>query len=177
MRKLIISIILLMGMMLYSFAQPRSIGTLVGATGAKVSYQHSLNADQFISIDAGVDLGYNASGHLGAKVTGAYNFIWARPKWTTKGSWNIYAGPGISAGWVEDRGVIKIGEERANTFSKGFMIAAVGQVGIEYNFSFPLQLSLEVRPSIGIHMIEKSISFYDNGFLGFIPALGIRYNF
>ena len=164
-------------MMLYSFAQPRSIGTLVGATGAKVSYQQSLNADQFISIDAGVDLGYNVSGHLGAKVTGAYNFIWARPKWTTKGSWNIYAGPGISAGWVEDRGVIKIGEERANTFSKGFMIAAVGQVGIEYNFSFPLQLSLEVRPSIGIHMIEKSISFYDNGFLGFIPALGIRYNF
>ena len=79
MKKIILSIILLTGMMLYSFAQPRSVGALVGATGAKLSYQHSTRTEQFVSIDAGVDLGYNVSGQPGAKVTGTYNFIWARP--------------------------------------------------------------------------------------------------
>lgn len=158
-------------------AQPKAIGICIGAAGANLSYQHSLNADQFISIDGGVDLGYNISGHPGAKVTGTYNFIWAKPKWTKKGTWNIYAGPGLSAGWVQDRVVIKAGEERANSFADGFVMGAVGQVGIEYKFEIPLQLALEVRPCIGIHVADKDISFYDNGFLGFIPALAIRYSF
>lgn len=158
-------------------AQPRALGGRLGATGAEISYQHSFSSEQFLTLDAGLDLGYSISGRLGGRVCGAYNFIWATPKWTKKGAWKIYAGPGLTTGWVDDRAVIKNGEERANTFAKGFMIAAVGQVGLEYNFPFPLQLSLEIRPSIGIHLIGSSLSFYDNGFLGFVPALGIRYNF
>jgi hypothetical protein len=57
------------------------------------------------------------------------------------------------------------------------MLAVSGQVGIEYNFQIPLQLSLEVRPCVGLHLADKSVSFYDNGLLGFIPSLGIRYTF
>lgn len=158
-------------------AQPRSVGALVGATGAKLSYQHSVSAEQFVSIDAGVDLGYNVSGHPGAKITGTYNFIWAKPKWTKKGSWSIYAGPGISAGWAEDRVVIKDGEERSNSFPDGFVIGAVGQVGLEYRFEIPFQLALEIRPCIGLHVTGRTASFYDNGLLGFIPSLAIRYPF
>lgn len=173
----LLAIVLLSLASLSAQAQPKAIGVRLGATGADISYQHSFSSEQFLSLDAGLDLGYGVSGRTGGRVCGAYNFIWATPKWTKKGSWNIYAGPGISTGWVDDRTVIKNGEERANTFSKGFMIAAVGQVGLEYNFPFPLQLSLEIRPSIGIHLTGRSISFYDNGFLGFIPSLGIRYNF
>ncbi len=158
-------------------AQPRSVGALVGATGAKLSYQHRISAEQFVSIDAGVDLGYNVSGHPGAKVTGTYNFIWAKPKWTRQGSWSIYAGPGLSAGWVQDRVVVKTGEERANSFADGFVVGVVGQVGLEYCFEIPFSLALEIRPCIGLHMTDRTVSFYDNGFLGFIPSLAIRYPF
>ena len=158
-------------------AQPKAIGIRIGATGTDISYQHSFSTDQFIALDAGLDLGYGVSGKLGGRISGTYNFIWAKPKWTKKGTWNIYAGPGLSAGWVQDRVVIKAGEERSNAFADGLVIGAVGQVGIDYRFEIPLQLALEVRPCIGMHFADKTISFYDNGFLGFIPALAIRYSF
>ena len=160
-----------------TYAQPKAIGGRVGAIGADISYQHSFSSEQFLTIDAGPDLGYGVSGVLGSRICGVYNFIWASPKWTRKGTWNIYAGPGLTTGWVEDRTVIKSGVERANTFARGLMIGAVGQVGLEYNFTFPLQLSLEIRPTLGIHITGRSLSFYDNGFLGFVPSLGIRYRF
>lgn len=158
-------------------AQPRALGLRGGATGAEISYQHSFAGDQFLSIDVGIDPGYNVKGSLGGKVTGVYEFIWARPRWTKKGSWNIYAGPGLSAGYVDDRIVIKAGTERANAFSRGYMVAVTGQVGLEYNFEIPLQLSLEVRPLVGLHISKNHIGFYDNGLLGFAPSLAIRYTF
>lgn len=158
-------------------AQPRALGARLGASGADISYQNKFSDDQFLSLDMGLDLGYSIRGSLGGKVTGVYEFIWARPRWTKKGSWNIYAGPGISAGYVDDRIVIKAGEERANAFSRGYMIAVAGQVGLEYNFEIPLQLSLEVRPLAGLHISKNHFGFYDNGLLGFAPSLAIRYTF
>lgn len=158
-------------------AQPRALGIRGGATGVEVSYQHSFSSEQFLNIDTGLDFGYNVSGHLGAKVTGIYNFVWSQPKWTNKGTWKLYAGPGISTGWKEDRVVVKVGEERANAFCRGFMIALVGQVGMEYSFDIPLQISLEIRPCVGMHLAESGLNFYDNGLLGFAPSLGVRYNF
>lgn len=158
-------------------AQPRAIGIRGGATGVEVSYQHSFSSDQFLNVDVGLDFGYNVSGHLGAKVTGIYNFVWSQPRWTDRGTWKIYAGPGLSTGWKEDRVVVKVGEERANAFFRGFMIAAVGQVGLEYSFEIPLHISLEIRPCVGIHLAGNEVGFYDNGLLGFAPSLGIRYEF
>lgn len=158
-------------------AQPRSLGVRIGAGGVEASYQHDFTEEQFLSLDLGLDLGYNVRGSLGGKVTGVYEFIWARPRWTKKGTWNIYAGPGLSAGYVDDRVVIKTGEERANSFSRGCMVALVGQLGLEYNFSIPLQMSLEVRPAVGLHLTGNHVGFYDNGFLGFAPSLAVRYRF
>jgi len=72
------------------------------------------------------------------------------------------------------------------------MLALTGQVGIEYNFDFPLQISLDIRPYFGMHIndgrfripntdtvvkYEKKIGFYDNGLLGFAPCLSVRYRF
>ena len=168
---------LLLCLALAADAQPRSLGVRIGAGGVEASYQHGFTEEQFLSLDLGLDLGYSVRGSLGGKVTGVYEFIWARPRWTKKGSWNIYAGPGISAGYVDDRIVIKAGEERANAFSRGYMIAVAGQVGLEYNFEIPLQLSLEVRPLVGLHISKNHIGFYDNGLLGFAPSLAIRYTF
>lgn len=175
-----------------AFAQPRSAGLRIGATGLDGTYQHSIKPNQFIEGNIGLDFGYNANGKAGFKATAIYNFVFARPAWTEKGSWALYAGPGISIGGVNDMAVHKIGKERIGYTDGGFLLALATQVGIEYNFDFPLQISLDIRPYFGIHVndgkyyniIDKetqkygtTVGFYDNGMLGFAPTLSIRYRF
>ncbi len=67
----------------------------------------------------------------------------------------FYAGPGATVG-------LGVGE------TNYLNLAVTGMVGIEYNFDFPLQLSLDFRQHIGI----------GNGF--WCPSsvgLGVRYRF
>ncbi len=173
-------------------AQPRAMGIRIGATGLEASYEHSMNPVQFIQGDLGMDFGYNVNGRPGVKATAIYNFIWARPNWTTQGSWAIYAGPGLSLGFVDDQVPYTIGDVILGHYDNGFMIGVVGQVGVEYTFRFPLQLALEVRPCFGLHVNDGKFrdrdsgltvnyggktGFYDNGLLGFVPSLSIRYCF
>lgn len=171
-------------------AQPRNVGIRAGATGFDASYQHSTKSSQFVEADLGVDFGFNANGHAGFKATAIYNFIWARPAWTQKGRWGLYAGPGLSIGYVDDQVSHKLGDGIYNFYEKGFMIAVAGQVGLEYSFWFPLNIALDIRPYFGLHVNEGKISdpltgeiidrktgFYDNGLLGFAPTLSVKYSF
>lgn len=72
---------------------------------------------------------------------------------------------------------------KAHPLDYGFMIALAAQIGLEYNFWFPLQLSLDIRPYFGLHVndgfhIYKSkAGFYNYGMMGFIPTLSVRYRF
>ena len=168
------------------------MGLRAGATGLEASYEHAMSPVQFIQGDLGMDFGYNVNGRPGVRATAVYNFIWARPNWTTQGSWAIYAGPGLSLGFVDDQVPYEIGDAIIGHYDNGFMIGVVGQVGIEYAFRFPLQLALEVRPCFGLHVNDGKFrdretgltvnyggktGFYDNGLLGFVPSLSIRYCF
>ena len=188
------SIIILAAMLAATtaLAQPRSAGVRMGAGGLEASYQHSTFRDQFIDVNAGLDFGYNANGRLGYKVTAIYNFIWARPAWTSRGSWELYAGPGLSMGGVDHQAVHKVGKERFGYNDGGFMLAVAAQVGVGYEFEFPLQVSLDVRPCFGFHINDGTHSdpvtgvtinygsnagFYDNGMMGFIPSVSVRYRF
>lgn len=192
MKRIILTISIILSATALAAAQPRSAGIRLGATGLDATYQHTMNANQFIEGNVGMDFGYNANGKAGFKATATYNFIWARPAWTDQGSWALYAGPGLSIGGVNDMAVYKFGKERLGYLDGGFMIALAAQVGLEYNFDFPLQLSLDVRPYFGLHVndgkyysvIEQenksygsTAGFYDNGLLGFVPTLSIRYRF
>ena len=175
-----------------AYAQPRAMGLRAGATGLEASYEHAMSPVQFIQGDLGMDFGYNVNGRPGVRATAVYNFIWARPNWTTQGSWAIYAGPGLSLGFVDDQVPYEIGDAILGHFDNGFMIGVVGQVGVEYTFRFPLQLALDVRPCFGLHVNDGKFrdretgltvnyggktGFYDNGLLGFVPSLSIRYCF
>ena len=190
--KRIIFIVILSALAACAYAQPRAMGLRAGATGLEASYEHSTSPVQFIQGDLGMDFGYNVNGRPGVKATAIYNFIWARPNWTTQGSWAIYAGPGLSLGFVDDQVPYEIGDAIIGHYDNGFMIGVVGQVGIEYAFRFPLQLALAVRPCFGLHVNDGKFrerdtgltvnyggktDFYDNGLLGFVPSLSIRYCF
>ena len=85
----------------------------------------------------------------------------AQPGWTPRGEWGFYAGPGASVG---------VG------FNGGASIAVAGQVGLEYTFWFPLQLSVDLRPQIGV-WLNNGAGFYTGGLYGFVPCLSVRYRF
>ena len=133
-------------------AQPRAVG-LRGGYGVEASYQHNLGGENFVEADLGL-YSFNA-----LNVGATYNWMLCQPNWTSQGKWGVYAGPGV---------VLGLGLGGANYFSA----AVCGQVGLEYTFDFPLQLSLDVRPQLGFW--TGGNHFY---FEGFYPALGIRYSF
>lgn len=192
MRRIILTISILLGSVLVAAAQPRALGVRIGATGLDVSYEHSMNKAQFIEGNLGLDFGYNANGRAGIKANATYNFIWARPAWTQKGTWALYAGPGLSLGFVDDMVPYQIGTVITGYNDNGFMIGLAAQVGIEYTFDFPLQLAIDLRPCFGLHVndgrfripeqnryvsYESKVGFYDNGLLGFAPSIAVRYRF
>ena len=172
---------------LTSNAQPRAVGLRFGVTGLEASYQHTLGKN-FIEAEAGMDFGY---GGPGFKASASYNFVFARPAWSDRGSWALYAGPGLAMGYVSDRTTYTVlvsggmGElpARIHPADHGFMLSFTGQVGLEYNFWFPLQLSVDIRPYFGFHINDGFYSyrsktgFYNYGMMGFIPSLSVRYRF
>ncbi|MCR4566004.1 MAG: hypothetical protein K5651_07940, partial [Bacteroidales bacterium] len=131
MKKFILIAIIAITTALSVSAQPRAIGARFGY-GAEVSYQHNLG-NNFLELD----LGLPAWSGLGVQLTGTYNFVIAQPQWTP-GTWTFYAGPGAQFGTY-----FGLGAFAAN-------IAAVGQVGLSYKFDFPLELSLDMRPALGV---------------------------
>ena len=150
MKKIILAAAMVLGFAIAATAQPRAIGVRIG-NGAEISYQHSFNAN-FLEVDGGVGLGFDKTFNLGA--TGIYNFMIAQPAWTDRGEWGFYAGPGIA---------VAAGPEIFN-------VGIAGQVGLEYTFHFPLQLSVDLRPQLGV--VNKTF-----GIWGWYPHLSIRYRF
>lgn len=124
--------------------------------GGEISYQRGLSSDNRLEID----LGWRNSNYVDAfKITGLYQWVW-----NIDGGFNWYAGVGGGLGsWSYDRN---------NVSDNGTFVFAAGDIGIEYNFDIPLQLSLDFRPEI----YSNSDGFRDNNF-GPDIALGIRYRF
>ncbi|MBQ8421723.1 MAG: hypothetical protein IJX11_05630 [Bacteroidales bacterium] len=190
MKRIILSIAILLGMAAMAAAQPRSAGLRIGATGLDAVYQHSITQNHFAEGNVGLDFG--SDGRPGFRVSGTYNFIFARPAWTDQGTWAIYAGPGITLGGVSDKVTNTIGNVEYKFADSGFMFAIAAQVGLEYTFEFPLQLAVDLRPCFGIHANDgkfrdsasgieldygSKVGFYNRGLMGFIPTVSVKYRF
>ena len=121
--------------------------------GSEISYQRKLSFKNRLELD----LGWRSSHSINAtKLTGLYQWVWDIDQ-----EFNWYAGFGGGLGsWST--------EDTAN--KSGTFLYAAGTIGIEYNFDFPLQLSLDLRPEIGGN------GYYDDNF-GTDLALGLRYKF
>ena len=150
MKKIILVAALVLGFAAVASAQPKAVG-LRGGYGVEVTYQHMLG-DKMIQADLGL------LGH-GFNLAGTYNWMLLQPDWTSKGEWGVYAGPGVSLGF----GV-------TNTCH----VAVAGMVGLEYKFWFPLQLSVDIRPQLGLHFGNAHTGFHASGYW---PALSARYLF
>ncbi len=173
-------------------AQPRAMGLRLGATGIEASYQHKTHSKRFMQIDFGMDLGYNVNGRPGAKGSFTYDFIWAEPAWTAKGTWSLYSGPGVTVGYVDDIVPYDIEGGIKGFQDNGLMVGAHVDIGLEYTFNIPVSIAINFRPCFGIHVNDGKFNvpgtdirvnygsrtgFYDNGLLGFVPSVAMRYRF
>ncbi len=149
MKKILLVAALVLGFAAAAAAQPRAIG-IRGGYGVELSYQHSLGSN-FLEADLGLNTFYSLI------VAASYNFCIAQ----FGGGFYFYAGPGAALG-------LGFGE------NAHFNVGVAGQIGLEYIFDFPLQLSIDLRPQIGIGIVNKGVGL---GFWGWYPNLGIRYAF
>lgn len=119
----------------------KAIGLRFNYGGAEVSYQHPLSKTNRVELDLGV-----GGWRLGAM--GIYHWVWNLDEVTDGLKW--YAGPGVAAGLTY-----------GNYYSSNQLYLGIaGQVGIEYKFEFPLQLSLDYRPAI--YLVRPTSMSYGN---------------
>ena len=158
MKKLFLLTITFIGFTLVSNAQdisPNAIGLRLGDSngfGTEISYQRALNDNNRLEFDLGWRSG---NSYDGFKLVGLYQWVW-----NLDGNFNWYAGAG--------GGIGSYGYDNPAYDDETFLLAA-GDIGIEYNFDIPLQLSLDFRPELGFGNYNNDLDF-DIG-------LGIRYLF
>lgn len=162
MRKTLFSAIMLIGLAFSANAQDISknaLGLRLGDNdgfGGEISYQRGLSSKTRLEFD----LGWRNSNDVDAiKIVGLHQWVW-----NIDGGFNWYAGLGGGLGsWSYDR----------NGYDdNGSFVLAAGDIGIEYNFDVPIQLSLDFRPEFYFN----SDDFREDNF-GPDIALGIRYRF
>lgn len=151
-------------------AQPRAIGLRLGEFNG-VSYQHGFGESTMLEVEAGYSIGNPWGNHMvgwekgqkwnihGHNVQVAVTYDWIDPfgaKFPTmpKGEWHWYLGVGAAGGYgwygyAYDKSVGSVG----GSLNWGFA-AAAGRCGVEYDFWFPLQLSIDYRPTLGAGLVD-----------------------
>ena len=168
MKKIILSAIMLIGLAFTAQAQDISknaLGLRLGGNngfGGELSYQRGLSKNNRLELDLGWRNrnNYDNNGYDDNAIKLAALYQWV---WNIDGGFNWYAGVGGGLGnYSYD---IKNDKRYSETF-----VFAAGDIGIEYNFDFPLLISLDFRPEFGGN------GYYKNNY-GSDIALGLRYQF
>lgn len=153
---------MLIGLVIGTQAQEISknaIGLRFGTSsgfGTEISYQRRFSNINRLELNLGW---VTNSDRNRFKLLGLYQWVWNIDK-----GFNWYAGAGAGAGFWKNN-------NSDNKSSSGILGVIAGNLGIEYNFDFPLQLSLDVRPEFAFDNDAITNS------LNLDLALGIRYKF
>ncbi|MEN8186856.1 MAG: hypothetical protein ABFR05_06980 [Bacteroidota bacterium] len=163
MKKLFLAVIVLIGFTVVVNAQEISknaIGLRLGDSdgfGTEISYQRGLGNNNRLELDLGLRSGDDYDAFM---LTGLYQWIW---NLDGNFNWFVGAGGGVASYSMEYKNeYVQIEDDETVFF-------VAGDVGIEYNFDFPLLLSLDIRPELGFG------DYHDD--LDFDIALGARYQF
>lgn len=159
-----------------SIAQPRAIGVNIGY-GVDISYQHSIGESNMI------DLSVNIPAFAGIGATATYD--WINPggtviPWDYEGQWNWNLGVGAGLGIYRPFATMSDLNEQGElvkSWAGKIYAGVVGHVGISYDFWFPLQLSLDYRPNIGVAIMSDHTPIFNAAGLVTGITLGVRYLF
>lgn len=122
-----------------------AIGIRIGDSdgfGAEANYQRAVGSNNN-RIELG--LGIRNTKKVDAyKLVGLYEWVW-----NIEGGFNWYVGPGAGIGQVDYNNRRFDGDRDDRFDDTETFIFLAGIAGIEYNFDFPLLLSLDIRPEFG----------------------------
>jgi len=150
MKKFILSLALAVS--LVGALNAQSIGKAIGVRfgyGGEISYQQPLGNTNRLELD----LGFNGNGF---GLNGVYQWVWNLSSVSDGLNW--YAGLGAG-----------VGSYNYYLATSHLNVGILGQVGLEYNFNIPLQLSLDYRP--GFYFLNSFYGSYDG------ICLAARYRF
>ncbi|HEX8562115.1 MAG TPA: hypothetical protein VF676_03950 [Flavobacterium sp.] len=165
MKRLILTAVMLLGLAFSAQAQEirkNALGLRIGDNegfGGEISYQRALGDNNRLELD----LGWRDSKYYDAtKIVGLYQWVW-----NIDGGFNWYAGVGGGLGSYSFHDDYDFpGDDDGGTFA-----LLAGDIGIEYVFDIPLQVSLDLRPELYF-----GDEFRDDNF-GPDVALGVRFTF
>ena len=135
MKKIILSLALVLGCLTVANAQQNALGVKFG-DGADLSYQRTLGGINRLELN----LGLSSLDNGNLAVAGLYQWVW-----NLAGDFNWYAGAGAGA-----------------VFASDFGFNVLGNIGIEYNFNFPLQLAIDYTPALSV--IPSVDAHFNRGF-------------
>ena len=133
----------------------RALGVRFGGgdgVEAEISFQNYIGGNNRLEFDLGF---FDDDWNDGFKFTLMYHWVG-----------NIEGG----LNWYIGAGALDVKENNNNwdrDYNDGLFLSANGQLGIEYNFPIPLQISLDARPEFGLINDD-----FDFGY-----GLGVRYTF
>lgn len=125
--------------------------------GTEVSYQRAVGSN---NNRIELDLGIRSNRDFDAiRLTGLYHWVW-----NIDGGFNWYVGPGAGLASIDFDN-----DRFGRDFDNETYAYIAGNIGLEYNFDFPLLLSLDFRPELGFGDFNDDVDFD--------IALGVRYQF
>ena len=167
MKKLLFGAVLAMASIM-AYAQPRAIGANLGGS-LGFSYQHGFGEVNMLDVSVYTPIAVGQAQAWG--LSGIVTYDWIDPfgatvPWDQRGEWHWYMGVGGAGGYFFGTNIGYVG--------------AAGHFGIEYDFWFPFQLSLDWRPVIGVGLVNTGngmgVGFNTGGLYEGI-TLGVRYKF
>lgn len=138
-----------------------AVGIRLGSNtgiGVELSYQKKISSENRAELDLALRSNFEAKEF---KITGLYQWVWPLDQ-----GFDWYTGFGGGLGNFN----IDINPNDTNRTTNGTFVFISGDVGAQYNFDFPLQLSIDLRPQIG------SNSYFQNNFSTDL-AIGARFTF
>ena len=148
-----------------AYAQPRAIGANLGGS-LGFSYQHGFGEKNMLDVSAYTPIAAGRAAAWG--LSGIVTYDWIDPfntavPWNEKGEWHWYMGVGGAGGYFFGTNLGYVG--------------VAGHFGIEYDFWFPFQLSLDWRPVIGVGILGGGGVGFNTAGLYEGLTLGVRYKF
>jgi hypothetical protein len=177
MKKIFTTMVIMLAVASVAFAQPRAIGGRIGYN-TEFSYQHSITDGMYVDLTAG--LGNAWSRWAYADVTASFDWVF-----NIKGIWNWFVGPAVGVGFGYGAGYGHF--SRKGSIYDGliyddyyydapympFRLNVGGQIGFEWEFGIPLNLTVDWRPMINVFGINQGD--YTSYLYSF--SLGVRYRF
>lgn len=161
MKKVIITFVAIFALVSVSMAQPRAIGGRVGYN-LEFSYQHAIGEANMVELTAGATNVWSPWAY--ADVTATFDWIF-----NINGGWNWYVGPGLGVGFG-------YGRYWHDYEYIPFRLNVGAQIGFEYQFDIPLNLSLDWRPMINTLGFVRGDGYPIYWSL-FSLGFGVRYRF